>query len=198
MNTLIRIVLAVLLIPALAGIVRAQIPNAGFETWTNSTTPGSWVPNNTGFWTTVSRTTTSHTGTYAAQGQVTTYASSPIAPTLTSIVFPVSQRATALSGYYRFTQLGGDQIGAIVVMLKNSSAIGAGAGVDTVAYSSFTQVSIPIYYDDTTTVPDSAYIEIFIGPHTDSSKVHVGSSFIVDDLTFGGVSAVKELPGLPA
>jgi hypothetical protein len=88
-------------------------------------------------------------------------------------------------------------IGATITMYKNSSIVGVGGGEDGTAYSSFTQVSIPIDYVDGTTVPDSASIEISITGDTLTGDLHVGSSMIVDDLSLGGTTAVTELPGLP-
>jgi hypothetical protein len=176
---------------------QAQIPNATFESWTNSTTPASWLPNNNILWTTVTRSSTAYSGSFAAQGQVVSYGGSPISPTLTSMIFPVSQHYTILSGFYRFTPVGGDQVAAAVYMFKNSSLVGLGAGQDGTAYGTFTQVDIPIDYTDSLVVPDSAYIQILVTPATDSSDVHVGSTFIADELSFGGVTRVTELPGLP-
>jgi hypothetical protein len=189
--------LPIVLMLVIASSLQAQIPNAGFESWTNATTPTSWFPNNSIYWTTITRSGDFHSGSFAVQGQVASYAGLNVSPTMISMRFPVSQRYTTFSGFYKFTPVGHDVIGAIISMYKNSSPIGAGGGTDSTPYAAFTSVDMPISYFDGTTVPDSAFIEILIAPDPDSSDVHVGSTFIVDDLSLSEASGVKELPGLP-
>ncbi len=193
LSLLTLLLLAVVLQPA-----RAQIPNAGFETWTNSTTPVDWGTDNVqGVGIPVTQSSDRRSGSFAAQGEVVSYLGNPYPPLIASGQFPIGQRYTSLSGYYKFAPVGGDVIGVIVYMIKNASPIGIGGGVDGTAYSTFTQVTIPIMYQDSTTVPDSAWIQISIGADTVTGLLHTGSTFIVDDLSFGGASAVNELPGVP-
>jgi hypothetical protein len=194
---MIRIVAAVLFTVAVGGTAQAQIPNAGFETWVNSTTLANWTSNNTGLYTTVTQSPDKHSGSFAVQGQVVDYVGVPIPPFIISLRFPVSERHGSLSGYYKFIPVGGDRIGAVITMYKNSSLIGGGGGEDGTGYASYTQVSLPIDYFDGTTVPDSAQIEIIISPDSVSGDLHVGSTLFVDDLSLGGPTAVDDLPGFP-
>ncbi len=198
MKSLLSILVFLILFSIVLQPAKAQIPNAGFETWTNSTTPASWGTDNIpSVVTAVTQSADKHSGSYAAQAQVASYAGNPYPPTLVSHQFPVAQRYTSLSGYFKFAPVGGDLIGIVVYMMKNSSPIGIGGGVDGTTYSTFTQVTVPIIYQDSITVPDSAWIQLAIGADTLTSTLHTGSTFIVDDLSFGTSSAVTELPGIP-
>ena len=70
------------LLAAFSATAFAQIPNPGFETWSLGV-PTGWTTNNAlGVDTTVVRTTDVHSGTYAAQGIVTSLVGVTIPPTL--------------------------------------------------------------------------------------------------------------------
>ncbi len=181
---------AVLCCLAAAPFVRAQIPNPGFETWSLGT-PTGWLTNNApGVDTTIVRTTDAHSGTYAAQGIATAFATATFAPTL-SALFTWTTASTTFSGYYKYSPVGGDSLIVAAVFAKNSKAIAVGVLRTTTAAAAYTPFSIPMTYL-AAGVPDSGGIDIAIIPGVGSSSVHVGSTFTVDDLSFSGVTGVAQ------
>lgn len=199
------------------------IPNGGFETWTNFIffyEPQGYVTTNyasvllgTGGLprANVSRSTTKHTGTYAAKlesyaqnsgdtsgvpGLMITgtldLANVNIAPGI-----PISGgRPTELNGYYKYAEGNRPDSGIITVILSKYNPlagglniVGVGGGVfsNTASYTAFTA---PIQYL-TEETPDT--VIIIMGTTTaiglDSTALTsapVGSVLYVDDLTFSG------------
>jgi hypothetical protein len=171
----------------------AQIPNPGFETWSLGV-PNGWITNNAlGVDTTVVRTTDAHSGTYAAQGIVTTFASVTIPPTLSS-QFPWTTKSSTLTGYYKYSPVGGDTLIIAALLAKSSTAIAAGIFKTTAAAASYTQFSIPITLF-TVVTPDSAGVYFAIAPATGSALAHAGSTFKVDDVSLGGATSVESNVG---
>lgn len=158
--------------------VFAQVPNAGFETWTNSTTPDSWFGVN------VSQSSTAHTGSFSAQGTATPFlpGTPAVAPLLISITnnlgFPVSQRYMELRGYYQFASVNSDAFRVIIALSHLGIGVGGGAGTFSAA-ATWTQFPVRIVYS-TADVPDTAIITITI---VNPSGVNTGSTFLVDDLS---------------
>jgi len=183
-----------------AGVLMAQIPNAGFESWTSGE-PDSWYTSNATGITSVTQSATSHSGSSAAQGAVVTFFSFAYSPYLFSGTpdnpgFAISQRYAGLHGFYRFAPAGGDKFIVTVLMRKNSAGIGGGIYQDSVDVSSYREFIAPITYT-TADVPDSVTITFTItGP---GGTPHVGSTFLIDDLSFGAASGVHDpTRGIPA
>ena len=173
--------------------VHAQIPNAGFETW-SAGSPTGWIANNIpGVDTVILRTTDAHSGTYAVEGIVSSVLSVAFPPAL-YIIFPWTTRPTTFSGYYKYSPVGGDTLLISAVFGKTSSAVGAAFLRTTVSVSSYTQFSIPITYVSANT-PDSAAIFIGIYPASGSTSTHAGSTFKIDDLAFSGSTGVETAAG---
>lgn len=173
---------------------RAQIPNAGFEQWTGGE-PNGWRTNNlSGVLTTITQSSSSHSGASAVQGQVASIAGNPFGPALLSGTtgrgFPDSQRHASLTGFYRFTSTAGDVMPVIVGMLHNGITIGGG-GVVLGPAASYTAFTIPISYNSTDT-PDTCTIAVAIYGDSSGSTPHVGSVFLLDDLSLNGVSEVDD------
>ncbi|MCX6144605.1 MAG: T9SS type A sorting domain-containing protein [Ignavibacteriales bacterium] len=175
----------------------AQIPNAGFETWIpvlNS--PTGWATGNIpGFYTTVTQSTTAHSGSSSAKGTVVAFATNPIPPTLTTIPgFPWSQRSAVLTGYYQFFPAAGttDSAYVTVVLYKGQlTAPVAAGGASLGSSSSWKQFSAPLIYVSTTAA-DTGMIMITIGGSSGtSSPPHAGSYFLVDDLAFSGTAPLS-------
>ena len=93
--------------------VAAQIPNEGFESWTDCL-PDHWSsPNVCGVFTPVTRSSTANSGSWAARGEVVSFFGQTIQPLLqsgeTGEGIPISQRHATLDGVYLFSPLGGDR-----------------------------------------------------------------------------------------
>jgi len=180
----------------------AQPLNNSFENWDPATgMPVEWfssgVPS-------VEQTSTAYDGSSAAKLEVIDIGGGfPFPPFLFStgpgqIGHPVSEKYGSLNGYYQFSPLGNDQLFVIVSMLAgDSSGVGAGASLISAPTGTWTQFSVPITYIPNTPNPSFALIEFTI---LDTSGVilgTIGSSAIVDYLTYGAVVGVENIAGLP-
>lgn len=183
-----------------AVVATAQIPNPGFESWSSSTQPNQWTTDNIGSpisLTPVTRSSDSHSGTFALSGEVVSFSGNPYPPLVTSQKFAVNQRYLSLSGYYKFTSVSGDQAAAACTMYKGTTAIGAGATASSENKANFTSFAFEISYVDTTT-PDSCVIILLITGDTLGNDPHVGSVFLCDDLSLGLSTSVHETLQLPS
>ena len=184
------------LVTALPFSAGAQvIPNAGFENWTNGNPDGWNTDNAAPLAVPVTKSSSGHTGTGALQGQVVSFVGFNYGPLATSL-FSITQRHATLTGFYKFTSVGGDSMLITVIMHKSLSPIGFGGFYGFGGAASYTQFSIPISYVSST-IPDSCILEITIIPHKDSSDVHLGSTLVVDDLAFSGVNGIDSHNGAP-
>ena len=101
-----------------------------------------------------------------------------------------------LQGYYRLTSVGSDEFAVLIFMYKNNTPIAAGESTFVGTGSGYVQFSVNIeyFYGD---VPDTAYITI-ISDGPASGSPHVGTTFLVDDLTFSGiVNSVQTVSAAP-
>ena len=175
------ITIAVLLLPALGF---TQILNGGFEDWTGIN-PDNWYADNAqGLYVPVTKSNTSHSGSFALQGQVVNFLTTPVPPLImagsTANGFSVSQKYLSLEGYYQFSPVGGDALSILVTMLNQSNGIGLGTLEIQNSASSYTHFAVGIQYYNESLIPDTVKIEAIIAA---SGDVHVGSTFLFDDLT---------------
>jgi hypothetical protein len=194
MNRVIILCVAVLT----AGIMHAQIPNPGFETWVSGV-PSGWDSVGAAVPGSIEQSSTAHGGSSAARGNVVSLLGFTLPPLLYAgddgQGFPVSQRHGTLSGFYQFNQVGGDIFYVTVGMLQAGSPIGAGVFVTGANQASYAQFDVPISYVAGGN-PDTCYIWITI-LDTASGFPHLGSYFIVDDLSFSGITAVDDPAQIP-
>ena len=174
-------------------VLVAQVPNAGFELWTDGN-PNDWLTNNlTGVVTVVTQSGTAHSGSSAVRGEVATFAQEPYPPILFSGLsgsgFSVDQRYGNLSGYYQFFPSGGDNLIVFVVMYKEFTPLGFGE-ISLDAAASYTQFNVPIDYFSGET-PTSCLIEIVIDDSITATP-DVGTYFLVDDLSLSGTTAIVD------
>lgn len=182
-------IITIILTVALSSFTLCQIPNAGFENWTNGT-PDNWTVNSTSQFPTIMQSTDAHSGSYSVEGKVVSFSGFSFAPVLTS-AFPLTQRPANLSGYYKFNSVGNDTLLIVFASYKNDSGIGGGVFETSVSAGSYTQFNIPISYISGDT-PDSAGITISIKPVI---SAHSGTTFNIDDLAFtSGATAVEDQP----
>lgn len=194
MSKLTRIVVPLAVILAMAGSAFAQIPNPGFESWANGD-PTGWSTGN-GVYTFVTQTSSANSGSYAAQGGVVKVSSFNISADLrtatnSGVGFPVSQRYTTLSGFYKFTSVGGDMFFANYLAQNGSSGTGSGVFLGTSSQSVFTEFTILIYYPGPD-VPDNGIISFSVTGA--GGFPNVGSTFVVDDLSFGTSTGIADQP----
>ncbi len=166
----------------------SQIPNAGFEEWNDNNPQSWWTSNIPGLWTTISPSSNSHSGNFAAAGQVVEAYGDTILPVLMAgdlmnQGFSVSQQYGALNGYYQFSSVGSDVIIIAVLMTHNYYPVGAGEGIIHINTNSYQQFHIPIEYH-TTDIPDTCYLTIIAEDTSYNIPGHPGTSFLIDDLFF--------------
>ena len=185
---------AVILLQIAAPVVtEAQIPNAGFETW-GSGNPADWATSNAPpAIVNVTQTADHHSGTSAAQGAVVSVAGFPIPPALISGSsdngFPINFRPAALHGFYKFTPVGGDSFVVSLGLARLGAEIGGGTFRVSATTSQWREFVANIIYQ-TGDIPDTVVIGMAI-----PLPGHVGSTFEVDDLSFGPATDVT-LPAL--
>ena len=175
----------------------AQILNPGFENWTDCL-PDDWAtPNACGVLMPISRSSSAHSGSFAARGEVVTLGPVTIQPVLQNGAdangVAISQRYAALEGFYQFSPLGGDRFSVNVAFFKNGNVVAQGAIAVATAVPAYTAFEVPLSYQSPE-VPDNATIQIqIVGPN--GLDVHPGSVMFVDDVSFaaGGTSVAPTL-----
>jgi hypothetical protein len=179
----------------------AQIPDPGFESWTGGI-PDGWftsdftVPGVLSL-VNVTQSTDAHGGSSAVQGTVIDNSGSPYPPLLTSGVdavgFPINSRPEALHGWYKLVSEGGDALDVLLSTQAHGVANGVGAFLYATPQSTYKEFVLNIIYTNGDT-PDTAWISIVLANAT-TVTTHVGSTFWIDDLSFGssGTTDVKEL-----
>jgi hypothetical protein len=182
----------------------AQVPNGGFENWTNGQ-PDNWSTSNANtLYTNVTRTTKAHSGSYALKGEVIDTPLSGILSIINPFIktgekgegFPISQRYSNLNGYYQFSADSGDIFIVNVTMMKAGKQMAF--SVDSLnPSSSYKLFSSNITYLSSE-VPDTCIIQFTIWGPSGGVDYHVGSYFILDDLSLSGTAtAVKPNSNIP-
>jgi len=176
----------------------AQIPNGGFETWSNGN-PVGWDTDN-GLYTFVNQSSNAHAGSYAAQGGVVNMngfniGSSLITADNSGVGFPVTQRYAELRGYYQFTPVGGDVFYASYLAQLGTSGVGAASFLATSPQATYKEFAATVLYPGAD-VPDNGIVHFWISGL--GGLPHTGTTFIVDDITLASTSDVAERPnGIP-
>ena len=175
--------------------LNAQIPNAGFESWTNGE-PDNWLTTNSSpDYIPFTQSNDAHEGVSAIQGTVVSLQGFSVPIALTSATgdnggFTINFRPDALHGWYKFTSVGGDVLIITTAFGKNGSAIGGESFLTDVSKSSYSEFVLNTFWV-TGDVPDTAYI-VFQITNTTSGFPHAGSSFIIDDLSWGTATDVSD------
>jgi len=174
----------------------AQDPDFGFENWPG-VDPSGWVTSNMPVITLfpVTKSTDAHSGTYAVRGGVVSFpiTGTAFSPLLQSGLgghgFPVSVRYTEVTGYYKFSPLGGDKLALNFGMFSGGKYIATGAEAITAAASGWTQFSVTFNYT-VRDIPDTCILQIsIVGPVT-GPDCHPGTYFLLDDLSLSTTSGV--------
>ncbi len=184
----------VLLALCFSAIASAQvIPNAGFESWFAGSPTGWYAPNVEGFDALVTQVADARSGSSAAYAKVINVSGYAVPPELVAGEggdgFPINQRPSALHGWYKFNPDSGDGFYIIVAIWQHDSCLGGAfffSDTPRTVYTEFV-VNIP---PDPPGIPDSATMLFTITNGT--SQYHLGSSFTIDDLSFGAPLAVEE------
>lgn len=189
MKTLINLGKLLLLTSILIATLQAQIPNPGFEDWTDSEPNGWFTTNFPPLIVNVTQTSNSYSGNWAVRGEVIEFMI-PIPPylntgSLTSPGFPINQKFNRISGYYQFSPVADDHFLVSAEMgittPSDTTIIGSGAIAIGDAVSEYTLFSFDIIYF-LPGEPNWANITISIIDTSCATPGHVGSTMLVDDL----------------
>jgi hypothetical protein len=189
MKTLICINKLLILTSIIITTLQAQIPNPGFEDWTDSEPDGWFTTNFPPLVVNITQTSNSHSGNWAVRGEVIEFMF-PIPPylstgSLTSPGFPISQKFNRISGYYQFFPVADDHFLVSATMgittPSDTTIVGSGAIAIGNAVSEYTLFSFDIIYF-LPGEPNWANITISIIDTSCATPGHIGSIMLVDDL----------------
>ena len=166
------------------------IPNAGFEDWPNGILSGWDTSNSPPTFSNVTKSTDAHSGSSALLGTVIDRGLGfGITPTLsTEPAFAVNSRLAALHGWYKTSLSGGDIFYVVVAFEKAGVGVG-GATAAITASSTVYKEFVANSFFTAGDIPDSAIITMYIVGAAGFPKI--GSSFLVDDLSWGAATDVK-------
>jgi hypothetical protein len=162
-----------------------NIPNGGFEEWATGEDNG-WEPVN---WQTMNGD--DFTNVWQVEGRTGESAAlmkvewdEVFQQYMTCMIFykgyfPIDQRYTQFSCYYKGSSIEGDSLQLNVSVWKNEQMIGYGFGGTNQSADNWTEVAVSINYANGET-PDAAFVAMNIPP---SEGVHYGTEFYVDDLS---------------
>ena len=168
-------------------LLRSQVPNEGFENWTDGE-PDFWTTNNADTLITITTSNSSHSGSSALKGECIPYFP-PFLPVMgpigicdgdTDDGFPIEFRYNSLKGFYKLNSQGGDQLFITLWVSVDTQAIGVGSILINNA-ASYTEFAIPITYIDPAT-PNKCIISFQIINPVGGINVTLGSEMYLDDL----------------
>ncbi len=160
------------------------IPNAGFENWSGGE-PVGWFSGNIPGFENITQSSDNNSGASAVRGEVIDLSGLPWGPGITTgsindVNFPVSQKYARLTGFYKFSPVGTDELSIAVDFKKNNGLLGVGVIKIQNPATAWTPFSIDISFSNQE-IPDAASITVSIG---NTTGVNIGSIFLLDDLQF--------------
>ena len=175
----------------------SQIPNAGFENWTNGE-PDGWISSNIPtFLTTVSQSTESYSGSSAVKLVFGDYLNVPYYGYLVAgdvrlnkAGFAVSKRYGTVHGYYKLDSSPNKILEIQILFTKGGNIVGTGFEILSGNVPNYTDFTVQVGYG-TTEIPDSALLYI---SYIDTAQIWTaGGGAYVDDLSFGEFVDIKEV-----
>ncbi len=195
---------------------KAQIPNPSFEQWqTRNLTivqfeePVNWLSNNIVFAFTkpvnlpIKKTTDAHTGSYALllENIPDTSSEKQSAMTMSGTAnyftqeyvtkFKLNTKPASLDLFYKYLPVNNDSFFIQISTFKNGDFVGDGTYSSKATQNTYAKISIPINYQDTNSIPDSANIVMYA---SNFMQVSEGTKLYIDDLSFSNaVSKVEDI-----
>ena len=177
-----------------ASNIYAQIPNEGFEQWSDNN-PVNWVSGNVEGFTFVTPSGNPLSGQFSARLETKALLNNLVPAVLSAGAdgegFPVSQRHGQLSFYYKFSKtVSTAYLFVSVGFKKGEDGIGAGVFAINTPADSYTPVTIPVTYINDE-IPDLGVILIQV---TDQNlnPAASGSYAEIDDLSFSVLTDVDD------
>jgi len=181
-----------------AAICAAQnVPNGGFESWTDGE-PDDWTTTNITDFTSVFQEEPGNSGSYAIRLQSVEIDGDNVIPGIVANGgvedrgFPISVKYTLLEFYYKTSLNYVDQVSYKVIIRDSESTLLASTSNDiTEDAADFTRKELPIVYTGIGT-PAYCEIEFLIEPQS-ISEPSLDSWFIVDDVELSSATGVQDL-----
>jgi hypothetical protein len=173
-------------------MLRAQIPNSNFESWSLNTygilDPDGWITYNFGAGT-ASPYQPAQNGVYALKLTNDT-SQGFLLPGSAECNFAISTRPASFDGYY-LGQFASQDILLVTIYLYDNAQnpVGVGTNSFTAGAGSFTSFSIPISYSSGVQ-PDSGQVVIYYEPH---SNTDLSGYAVVDNLSLNGAIGIDEI-----
>ena len=182
-----------------AALCAAQnVPNGGFESWTDGE-PDDWSTSNFEGFTSVFQEEPGYSGSYALRMQSVEKDNDNVHPNIAANGggdqrgFPVSEKFAILEFHYKFDGGRKDKLVALVSFRGSElNFIGSGAIEIEDDAATFTRALVPIIYIPNAT-PAYCSIEFIIGDKTGSGQPSLDSWFIVDDVVLSSPTGVQNL-----
>ena len=180
-----------------------SVPNGGFENWSSTNffeEPSPFATSNsltylTGENLNVTKTTDSHSGTYAARLETIVNMNDTI-PALMMIGklegaligggMPFTSRPDSLTGYIKYDMAGDDEVFMVCLFKSNGLSLGVVQASFTGTQDSYTRFSVPVVWYIPIVSPDS--VNIVIATTSSITSGNPGSTLYVDDFNFVGGS----------
>lgn len=208
-------VLTLLPLIFLCSVSFAQIPNAGFETWTNND-PDGWVTTNgltlLGNPQSVFKSTDAHSGSFACEintVQITNKPPGVFVPDYTGSIFtgkqvfvssyfgfPCTVKPGKLNFWYKYNARNNDTATVLAYTTRWNSSLGKrdtlsiAVSILTDSVGVYTMAEVMFMVMDSVSVPDSAVV-LFASASVMATQA--GSKLVLDDVSFaGGTVGLKE------
>jgi len=196
MSNKIKLLFFILLMPSIF-LGQNPIDNPGFEDWSGGE-PVNWISNNIpSTVTTVTQSSTAHSGASAVKCETGNLAANPWPASLSAAgiagdqYLPVNQNYAALSGYYQLHTSGSDYIG-VAAFLYDASKTGIVASItesiDT-PVDAYTHFSLDFDYSNGNG-GDAAFLQLQFLTSM-GIAMEIGSYFLLDDLEVSGLTSIK-------
>lgn len=185
-----KIKIGAILIILLSFNLNGQISNGNFESWIDEITPTDWQTNNfPGVWTTVSRSTTAHSGSFAARMDIADYNGAPMFPVL-STTFPINQQYSTLTGYYQFHPTISEAVLMVLsYYFKDGATVASGQLDIESASASYTDINLETNLNNIQ--PDSVTLQFQIISNSVTDP-GIGSFALIDQLSFSQTTSVEQ------
>jgi len=176
-------------------LTKAQIDNASFENWTAGN-PDGWTTGNAGPYLFCSESNNAHDGSLAVFDKVVNFFgnefASPLCYGALCMGAGTATAPQAIHGWYMLTSAGNDYVYVTGAMFDNSGA-GTGGGITTLTASNvYKEFVVNMYYTSGVPNGDSLLLDFLIANDT-AGAWHNGTSYTLDDLSFGALSGVSTL-----
>ncbi len=198
-----------LLLISCATVIHSQneIPNASFENW-ESGSPVSWFSTNTSFTTNITEYSDAQDGNKALRGEIINFSGIAYFPSVRAVdgplaqPFPISQNYSSVKGFFQYfpSQTGLDMWFSVIVDFSNDDGPVARGGLQITNEETSTWTAFDVALDYSVGNGGNATkatVQITIGGDDDGRPPSDfwGTYFLVDNVSFDGVTSVNENQG---